>query len=150
MIEISVSGDLFKDALDALVNPVNTVGTMGAGLALRFKRTWPENFTGYARACARGEIRVGSVWSYETGVRAPRFIFNVPTKEHWRERSRLEWVEAGAESLARAATGFGVASVGVPALGCGLGGLEWSEVRPRLEAVFATSPQIRWVLYAPR
>ena len=128
-------GDLLVADVDALVNPVNTVGVMGKGLALQFKRAYPQMFTDYARAAAAGELTVGRmhVWAIRAAA-GPRFIVNFPTKRHWRGRSRLEDIAAGLEGLAQVIEQHGITSIAVPPLGCGLGGLDWPVVRPLIEA----------------
>src|SRR3954463_12971649 len=89
-------GSLLDAAADALVNTVNTVGIMGKGIALQFKQAYPANFRAYEAACRRGEVRLGSMFTVETGLLdAPRYIINFPTKGHWRARSRLNDIKDG-------------------------------------------------------
>lgn len=127
-------GDIFATDAEALVNPVNCVGVMGAGLALAFRRRYPEHYREYVAACHTGRMRPGTVHvhQHKPGV-TPRYIVAVPTKRHWRERSRLDDVAAGTAALARTLTRLRIESVAIPALGCGLGGLEWKEVHEVLE-----------------
>ncbi|MFN8074527.1 MAG: macro domain-containing protein [Kineosporiaceae bacterium] len=130
---------------------MNTVGVMGKGIALQFKRAFPANEVEYRRACASGELAVGSVLVHDTGAAGlRRYVLNVPTKRHWRSASRLDDVESGVAGLVDAVRSLGVASVAVPALGCGNGGLPWSDVRPLLVGAAEQLPQVRWVLYPPR
>lgn len=119
---------------------------MGKGLALQFKRAFPENFHAYARACEAGDVQPGRMFVVPLG---PRVIINFPTKRHWRNPSRLEDVEAGLVALVAEVRARGIRSVAVPALGCGLGGLDWAQVRPRLVTAFATLPDVRVLLFAP-
>jgi O-acetyl-ADP-ribose deacetylase (regulator of RNase III) len=88
------TGDLLVAAVDALVNAVNTEGVMGKGLALQFKKAFPENFAAYAQACDAGEVVAGRV-HVGRRVDSPRFIINFPTKRHWRSRSKLEDIRSG-------------------------------------------------------
>ena len=113
-------GDLLKADVEALVNPVNTRGVMGKGLALQFKKAFPEVFTAYARACRAGEVVVGKVFVVER-VGTPRWIVCFPTKDDWRGASRLAWVRDGLVDLRREVEERGMRSIAVPALGCGLG-----------------------------
>ncbi|GAA1864812.1 macro domain-containing protein [Actinomadura bangladeshensis] len=122
------TGDLLQDDAQALINPVNTAGVMGKGLALQFKRAFPTNFTAYAEACADGRLRPGKVLAVQ--IDAGRWVVNVPTKRHWRSPSRLDDIETGLNDLARTLTELDFASVAVPPLGCGHGGLAWSAVHP--------------------
>jgi Macro domain len=96
------TGNLFEADAVAFVNAVNTVGVMGKGIALMFKETFPENFEAYAGACARGEVEVGRMFVTDLGdAQGPRWIINFPTKRHWRDPSRLEWVVEGLRDLRR-------------------------------------------------
>lgn len=132
------SGNLLTQQVDALVNTVNTQGVMGKGIALQFKKAWPAMFDAYRRACARGEVREGTMHVWETGATiGPRFIINFPTKRHWRSPSRMEDIELGLVDLARVIRQEGITSIAVPPLGCGNGGLEWSDVEPRIRSRLA-------------
>ncbi len=95
-----VVGDMFQVETEALVNTVNCVGVMGRGIALRFKELFPDNFKAYAAACRRQEIWPGRMFVFETGqITYPRYIINFPTKRHWRDKSRIEDIEAGLAAL---------------------------------------------------
>ena len=120
--------DLFQSGAEMLVNPTNTVGVMGRGLAAAFKRRWPEMFAEYTRRCAQGLVTTEAVDLHVVVDPAgrPLLVANLSTKRHWREESRIEWVDAGLRSLARVVRKRGVRSVAVPAVGCGLGGLDWA------------------------
>src|SRR5262249_34013059 len=136
MIELT-QGDILKADAEALVNTVNCAGVMGRGIALQFKRAFPENFTAYAAACRREEVPRGRMLAVETRRPAnPRYIVNFPTKRHWKEKSRMADIEHGLEALVADVKRLGIRSIAVPPLGCGLGGLDWSEVRPRIERAF--------------
>lgn len=120
-------GNLLRDDAQALVNTVNTAGVMGKGIALQFKRAFPEVFDAYAAACRAGEIQVGVV--QPVALPAGRWVLNFPTKRHWRQPSRMEDVRAGLDDLIRVVGELKITSVAIPALGCGHGGLPWPEVR---------------------
>ena len=144
------SGDVTKADAEALVNTVNCVGVMGRGIALQFKRRYPDNFRAYAAACDRGDVEPGRVFVFETGqLTNPRYIINVPTKRHWRGKSRLADIESGLESLVEAIRARHIRSIAIPPLGCGLGGLDWDEVRPRIEAALRTLPEVRALVFEP-
>jgi O-acetyl-ADP-ribose deacetylase (regulator of RNase III) len=129
------TGDILHADSEALVNTVNCVGIMGRGIALLFKQAFPENFKAYAAACARNEVQPGRMFMFETGLMTnPKYIVNFPTKRHWRGKSRIEDIEAGLQSLVAEIRARGIRSIAVPPLGSGLGGLDWAEVRPRIEA----------------
>lgn len=134
------AGDIFAQPAVALVNPVNCVGVMGRGLALQFKRCFPDSFEPYRQACRDRILRPGRVFVWPTHRPAPRWILHFPTKRHWRDPSRLEDIDEGLRDLARAIRRHRMPSVAVPPLGCGLGGLDWTRVRPLLEAHLAGLP----------
>ncbi len=135
---------------EALVNTVNCVGTMGRGIALQFKKAFPENFRLYEEACERGEVRPGSMLVHRRDVlTGPRYIINFPTKRHWKGDSRIEDIEGGLNALIRVVRELGIKTIAVPPLGCGLGGLAWSEVRPRIEHAFESLPDVEVMLYEP-
>ena len=145
--------------VDALVNTVNTVGVMGKGIALEFKTRFPANFKAYERACDLGEVRLGEVFVFDRAPQhqpqffqpersGPRWILNFPTKGHWRSSSRMADVEAGLADLRRVIEELGVSSIAIPALGCGNGGLDWSDVRPRIKSAL-DGMGITVLLYPP-
>jgi len=151
MIEYK-NGDILKSDAEALVNTVNCVGVMGAGIALHFKRAFTNNFMLYVKECRLGKVQPGLMLVYETGVPAPRYIINFPTKRHWRDNSRMEDIESGLEALAKVIIEKNIRSIAIPALGCGLGGLNWLDVKPLIEA--ALQPLIndintRIIIYEP-
>ncbi|WP_375429450.1 macro domain-containing protein [uncultured Sphingomonas sp.] len=125
-------GDLFVSEAQTLVNTVNCVGVMGKGVALEFKKRFPRMASDYADRCARGDVRLGEPYLYtdETGVR----IISFPTKGHWRSSSRSADIERGLEYLALRLTDWEVTSLALPPLGCGNGGLTWSEMGPLIYA----------------
>ncbi len=150
MIEFK-TGDILAENAEALVNTVNCVGVMGRGIALRFKRAWPENFKAYAAACRRHEVRPGRMLVFDTGqLTPPRYIINFPTKRHWRGKSRLEDIEAGLEALVDEIRARRISSVAIPPLGAGLGGLDWNQVRPRIERAMSSLGETRIVVFEPR
>lgn len=145
-----VDGDIFESGAEALVNPVNCVGVMGAGLARQFKERFPANYRLYARECRSGRMVPGVVLPTWTGIdRGPRWIINVPTKEDFRRPSRLGWVQDGLLDLARVVESKEIASVAIPMLGCGLGGLDWSDVRPLVVDAFRGLPDVDVMVYGP-
>ena len=150
MIEIA-KGNLLEAPVEALVNTVNTKGIMGKGIALQFKQAYPEMFREYERACKVREVRLGKMHVFDFGglMNGPRWIINFPTKGHWRERSRLTDIEAGLDDLVATILRLGIRSVAIPPLGCGNGGLNWTDVRPRIEAAFTNLPDVNVLLFEP-
>lgn len=149
MIEFR-TGDILKADAEALVNTVNCVGIMGRGIALQFKNAFPDNFKAYAAACAREEVRPGRMFVFETGyVGNPKYIINFPTKRHWRTKSELSYIEDGLAALIEEVRWRGIRSIAVPPLGCGNGGLEWSEVEPLIRRAFEAVSDVRVLVYEP-
>ena len=150
MIEFT-SGDILKDDVEAIVNTVNCVGIMGRGIALQFKNAWPENFKAYEAACKREEVQPGRMFVYEIGqLTTPRYIINFPTKRHWRGKSRIEDIESGLKALVSEIRQRGIRSIAIPPLGSGLGGLDWNDVRPRIEAAMRELPDVRVRIFEPK
>jgi O-acetyl-ADP-ribose deacetylase (regulator of RNase III) len=143
-------GNLLDADVDALVNTVNTVGVMGKGLALQFKRAFPAMYNDYAAAAKRGDMQLGRmhVWPVEQ-LHGPRFIINFPTKSHWRASSKLGDIERGLDDLVDVIRDLGINSVAVPPLGCGNGGLDWAVVEPIIRAKLAEIPEVDVRLFAP-
>ena len=139
-------GDLFESRAQTLVNTVNCVGVMGKGVALEFKKRFPSNFEDYATRCQRKQVRLGQPYLYRdpTG----QSIVNFPTKGHWRSPARLKDIENGLDYLARHVEEWGIQNLAMPPLGCGNGGLEWSEVGPLIYRKLHHSP-IDVEVYAP-
>ena len=134
--------DLFASAAQTLVVPVNTEGVMGAGVALEFRRRYPEMFRRYAEHCKAGRLTVGSLYLWRGSDRrgSNRWVLCLPTKQEWRNPSRLEWVECGLRKLADSYAARGITSVALPQLGCGRGGLAWDDVRPLVESTLSSLP----------
>lgn len=131
-------GDLFSEDVEALVNPVNCVGVAGKGLALQFRLLYPHNNVAYKRACVRGQVQPGSVLVVPFKLMSnPRYIVNFPTKKHWKNPSRIEYIADGLHSLVEAIHKYNIRSIAIPPLGCGLGGLNWMDVRPLIESALS-------------
>jgi O-acetyl-ADP-ribose deacetylase (regulator of RNase III) len=149
MIEYK-TGNILEEDVEALVNTVNCVGFMGRGIALQFKKAWPENFKAYAAACRRREVEPGRMFVFDTGrLTNPRYIINFPTKRHWRGKARIGDIEAGLKALVEDVRRRNIHSIALPPLGAGLGGLDWAEVRPRIEAAMRELPGVRVVVFEP-
>lgn len=144
------TGNVLSADVEAIVNTVNCVGFMGRGIAAQFKRSHPENFRAYEAACKRGEVVPGRMFIFATGrLTNPRWIVNFPTKRHWRGKSRMEDIESGLTDLVAEVLSRKITSIAIPPLGCGLGGLSWDEVRPRIERAFAGIDGVQVTIYEP-
>ncbi|MGQ0484867.1 MAG: type II toxin-antitoxin system antitoxin DNA ADP-ribosyl glycohydrolase DarG [Hyphomicrobiales bacterium] len=143
-------GNLLEADAEALVNTVNTVGVMGKGIALMFKEAFSENMKAYEAACKNKEVRIGRMFVTERRqLLGPRWIINFPTKVHWRYPSRIAWIEEGLEDLKRVIMENNIRSVALPPLGSGNGRLDWSDVRPRIEAALGSLPGVHVIVYEP-
>ncbi|GDY33042.1 type II toxin-antitoxin system antitoxin DNA ADP-ribosyl glycohydrolase DarG [Gandjariella thermophila] len=147
---VNGEGDLLTADVDALVNTVNCVGVMGKGIALQFKRRYPENFRLYEAACERGEVQLGRMFVTDLhSISGPRYIVNFPTKGHWRARSRIADIRAGLDDLVRVILDREIRSIAVPPLGTGNGGLPWREVEPLIREALGNLPDTTVHLYTP-
>lgn len=144
-------GNLLESHAEAVVNTVNTVGVMGKGIALMFKEAFPANYREYAAASQRGEVRTGEMFATERPsiLGPPRWIINFPTKEHWRGKTRIEWIRSGLDDLKRVILDKQIHSIAVPPLGCGNGGLDWRNVRPMIESVLSDLADVEILVYEP-
>ncbi len=150
MIEIT-QGDILQADAEALVNTVNCVGVMGRGIALQFKKAFPDNFTAYKAACDRKELETGRVLVVDLlQLHLPRYVVNFPTKRHWKGKSRIEDIESGLAALVGEVRKRNIKSIAVPPLGCGLGGLDWAVVRPMIERAFDELSGVLVLLYEPK
>jgi len=143
-------GNLLEADADALVNTVNTVGVMGKGIALMFKEAFPENFKAYEAACKRGDVQLGRMFVTERRqLLGPKWIINFPTKQHWRQPSKIEWIEDGLQDLKRIISEKRIKSVALPPLGSGNGGLDWQDVRLRIVDALQSLTTVDVVVYEP-
>lgn len=125
------TGDIFTSKAQVLVNPVNTVGVMGKGLAKQFKMRYPAMFENYKTTCNNDLLTVGKLHIFHAD---DKWILNFPTKTHWRGKSKVETIEAGLKQFVEIYIDEQIQSIAFPMLGCGLGGLDWkSQVKPLME-----------------
>ncbi|MCO6433648.1 type II toxin-antitoxin system antitoxin DNA ADP-ribosyl glycohydrolase DarG, partial [Nitrosomonas nitrosa] len=150
MIEFT-RGDILQADVEAIVNTVNCVGVMGRGIALQFKKAWPKNFKAYAAACKKNEVQPGKLFVFATQQLAnPRYIINFPTKRHWRDASRMEDIDSGLDALAATIREKHIQSIAIPPLGCGLGGLDWNQVKQKIEQSLSALPDVYVLIYEPQ
>lgn len=143
-------GNLLDAPVDALVNTVNTVGVMGKGMALQFKRAYPAMFKDYASAAKRDDLAIGRMHVWHTGqLDGPRVLINFPTKRHWRGGSKLADIEAGLNDLVNVIRQEQIRSIAIPPLGCGHGGLDWADVEPLIRAKLAPLKDVDVRIYPP-
>ncbi|MEZ3436532.1 MAG: macro domain-containing protein [Lachnospiraceae bacterium] len=142
-----VKGNMFECNADCLINTVNCEGFMGKGVAYQFKMRFPENNKSYIKACKSGELTVGKVHYYiEEGIT----IINFPTKNKWRENSKMEYIENGMSFFVELLPRLNVKKIAIPPLGCGNGGLIWAEVKEVIESKIASlSDKYDFVIFEP-
>lgn len=148
MIEF-VKGNILNSNSEVIINTVNTVGVMGKGIALQFKKAYPDNFTQYKNACENGELKIGKLNIFETGKISPKYIINFPTKYHWRNPSKLSYIEDGLDELVRIVKEKDFKSIAIPPLGSGNGKLEWCIVKSLILNKLSTLSNIDIKIYEP-
>jgi O-acetyl-ADP-ribose deacetylase (regulator of RNase III) len=149
MIKLT-QGDILKADAEALVNTVNCVGIMGRGIALQFRKAFPDNFKAYESACKAEEVQPGKMFLHDLNrIYNPRFIINFPTKRHWKGKSRIEDIQSGLADLINLVQRYKLNSIAIPPLGCGLGGLDWKEVKPLITQSFESLPEVNVLLFEP-
>lgn len=151
MIELK-QGDILRADAEALVNTVNCVGVMGRGIALQFKKAFPENyFKDYKAACDSKALRPGKMLVHDLNrLHNPRYVIDFPTKRHWKGKSRMEDIETGLQTLVQEIRNRQIHSIAIPPLGCGLGGLRWEDVRIKIEQAFKDLTEVQVLLYEPK
>lgn len=132
-----LKGDMFNSPAKILVNTVNTVGVMGKGVALEFKNRYPEMFCRYKQLCEDKTLNIGTLYLWK---KEKKWVLLFPTKEHWRNPSRLEYIEEGLKKFAQNWDKLGADSIAFPRLGCGNGGLDWRDVQPLMEKYLKNIP----------
>ncbi len=137
-------GDLFASDLPALAHGCNCAGAMGRGIAVEFRRRWPAMFVEYRRRCAAGSFRLGDVFMWPAD---DRVIFNLATQQHWRARADLLAIELATTRMLALAEQHGLAAIGLPRIGAGLGGLAWPRVRAVLVPL-GEQAAVRMVVFA--
>ena len=150
-----VEGDILSTKLDILVNPVNCCGVMGAGLAAKIKEMYPEVYSSYLTHKSIGDLTTGNtIIVVAESDKNARYIANLPTKDDYRKSSKIEFVSSGMESLVSKVSNIyktnNIRVIGVPALGCGLGGLNWEDVKDVIvEKALASPSEIKWLIFRP-
>lgn len=145
-----IKGNLLEAPAEALVNTVNEVGVMGKGIALMFREAFPGSAQEYEEACERGDVKVGRVLAtHNDGLMGPKWIIHFPTKKHWRNPSQLQWIHDGLRDLARVVREHRIASIAVPPLGCGNGGLDWADVRREIQAALSSLEDVDVLVFEP-
>lgn len=145
-----IHGNIFESEAEALINTVNCVGVMGRGLALQFKNKYPDNFLAYQQACKLGQVKIGKMFVVDTHqLMPPKYIINFPTKNHWRENSKIDYIEDGLKDLIDIIKQYQIRSIAIPPLGAGLGGLEWNLVKQKIEHYIKDLTHIDIWIYEP-
>jgi len=140
------TGDIFKSPAQVITNPVNCVGVMGGGLALEFKKRYADLFGDYVERCKKNLVKPGQPYLFET---ADTQILNFPTKRHWKDVSLIEDIESGLKFLAENYAEMGIFYLALPALGCGLGGLEWSDVKHLIDKHLGPVADLEVMVFEP-
>ncbi len=158
-------GDMFFSNMQTLTVSVNTVGIMGKGLASRAKYQFPDVYVVYQDACRNKSLKIGKPYLYKReaslddelmdepkGIESPngnKWFLLFPTKKHWRENSDFDGIEQGLIWLKSNYRSNKINSIAMPALGCGLGKLDWKDVGPMM-CRHLSSLDIKVAIYLPR
>lgn len=143
-------GNLLLEKTDAIVNTVNCVGIMGKGIALQFKKAYPDNFKQYEKACKKEQVVLGKMFIVNLNTLIqPYYIINFPTKLHWKSSSKIEDIEKGLVSLVEDIKRLNIKSIAIPPLGCGFGGLNWEDVKNKIKTILGTLKDVRIVVFEP-
>lgn len=124
-----IKGNIFLSNDEALINPVNIIGVMGKGLALQFKEKYPLNFKLYQNACKKHKVQIGKMFTTRENN---KIIINFPTKKHWRNPSKIKYINSGLDSLILILQQYNIKSVSIPPIGCGYGRLNWIDIKQLL------------------
>ena len=141
-----IEGDLFSSPAQVLVNTVNTVGVMGKGIALEFKKRYPDMFEEYKSMCDKHNLVIGKLMLWYA---ADHWILQFPTKEHWRNPSKLEYIEKGLMAFVRKYADYNISSIAFPKLGCGNGELDWKDVKVLMEKYLKDLPIDVYIYLGP-
>lgn len=132
-----IKGDLFNSPAQVLVNTVNTVGVMGKGIALEFKKKYPEMFETYQQVCEEKKFDIGNLMLWK---KSEKWVLLFPTKKHWRSPSDISYIEKGLQNFVESYESLGIESIAFPKLGCGNGGLNWNIVKKLMEKYLKNLP----------
>lgn len=148
-----VTGDMFKTKCIAVINPCNCRGVAGRGISLYLKKMAPINYNKYNSVCKMGLLIPGRCAVVETDELSEyvKYIINFPTKDDWKEPSKIEYIRSGLGDLVSAMRDFDIKSVAMPAIGCGCGGLEWSRVKTTIVEIleFLGHDGLTFEIYEP-
>ncbi len=142
-----ISGNIFESPAQVITNTINCVGVMGKGLALEYKKKFPQMFEDYKLKCRNGQVKPGEPYIWENEEIQ---ILNFPTKRHWRAKSRLEDISSGLDFIVNNYEKWGIYTLAIPALGCANGGLNWKDVRNLMIKHLADIPDLEVFAYEPR
>lgn len=146
-----VTGNLFDSKAEALVNTVNTVGVMGKGIALQFKKLFPTNYKVYKDLCDKKEFHIGQllIVNDQNVITGEKTIINFPTKKHWKSPSEYEFIEKGLEELIKVIEQKKIRSIALPPLGSGNGGLQWFKVKEIISSKLSEVKDCEVIVYEP-
>jgi len=146
-----IKGDILSSTSEALVNPVNCVGVMGAGLAKSFKDKYNDItdyfMSNYIFSCKSGYLKPGKILVHFLHSTPVHYIINFPTKDHFNDPSKLSYISDGLDSLSSIIDSYNIKSISIPKLGCGLGGLKWNDVKSLIVSFSERHPNVNILIY---
>lgn len=144
-------GNFLEADTEAIVNTVNTKGVMGKGIALQFKKAFPDMYNEYKKECLSGKIQIGKMHVYKNkSLLGPKYLINFPTKIKWQDPSSIEYIERGLDDLVKVIKKYEIRSISIPALGCGQGGLDWNKVYALMMSKFEDIKYVDVFIYPPQ
>ncbi len=147
MITYRPNQSIFESQSQVITNTVNCYGVMGKGIALEFKHRFPEMFDDYKQRCDRKEVKPGVPYIWENGMQT---VLNFPSKNHWRGDSKMEWIDQGLRWIRENYERLGISTLAIPPVGCGNGGLYWSDVKLLVEKYFSDLDDLLVTVYLPK
>ncbi|MEZ3551907.1 MAG: macro domain-containing protein [Muribaculaceae bacterium] len=150
MVRYIEKGDIFRlEGVTSYAHGCNCAGAMGKGIAVSFKQRLPEMYAEYKELCRNGQFKPGDVFDYDYGI---GHVYNLGTQQTWRTRARLEYIEQSVARMMEMSSSEGVQKIAMPAIGAGLGGLRWADVRDVIEKAAGSNPSVELIVvenYSP-
>jgi len=140
MVYYIEEGDIFKIGdVNNFAHGCNCAGAMGKGIALTFKNKFPQMYSEYKLMCEKKEFKPGDVFDYQDGE---FHIYNLATQYSWRTNATLDFIGLSMRRMLQIAESSNVRDIAMPAIGAGLGGLKWYDVKRVIDTVSAESPLV--------
>lgn len=127
-----VKGDLFESTYEAYAHGCNAKGVMGAGIAKSFSSKYPAMYRDYRSRCLMNQLRPGQCFTW---IEDNTVIFNLITQDNPGKNANYEYIQSAFHAMHEEAYNFGIKFIGIPPIGCGIGGLIWDNVEIILKEI---------------